>query len=196
MMKVTVKSELNPPRPAPLDPRDERDLLAAICGWMSVEERRDLDARLAGDPALSRELERRLAAWSAVGDPPEVRLPWGFGRRLAAKALAERAADRALSGDWRTAPAWARLAAAAALVCGIAFGWTLSPTTSRVERVATVSEPIAPDSIPSTPVATAAPADSLADMDDLLGDEDLFGDTSPSLWEALASGDDDTAGSS
>ena len=185
MMKVTVKSESNPPRPAPLGSRDERDLLAAVCGWLSVEERRDFDARLAGDPALSREFERRQAAWNAVGDPPEVRLPWGFGRRLAAKALAERAADRALSGDWRTAPGWARLAAAAALVCGIGFGWSLSPTPS-----------MAPASIPSTPVAISAPAGSLADMDDLLGDEDLFGDTSPSLWEALASGDDDTAGSS
>ena len=185
MMKVTVKSVSNPPRPAPVDSRDERDLLAAVCGWMSVEERRDFDARLAGDPALSREFERWQAAGSAGGDPPEVRLPWGFGRRLAARALAERAADRALSGDWRTAPGWARLAAAAALVCGIAFGWTVSPAT-----------PSAPSSIPSTPAATSAPAGSLADMDDLLGDEDLFGDTSPSLWEALASGEDDTAGSS
>ena len=171
---------------------EEREMLAALSGTLEPEAQRRFERRMATEPDVRLEFERWRAAWNGVGDPPEVRLPWEFGRGLAARAFAERS-ERDLLGDWRGAPSWARVSAAAALVCGIAFGWTLAPTPTPIAGGAAAA-PVAVQSVAEPtpePFDPADPADPVDQVD--LGND--FGDSSLSLWEALASADDE-AGSS
>ena len=94
-----------------IDERDERTLLRRLCGELTADERRRLDARLAAEPALRAAAERLERQWNGLEEAAPV-APAGCADEVMAR----------LAADEPEAPAWARLAAAAALVAGIALG--------------------------------------------------------------------------
>lgn len=130
--------------------RDEMLLTRHLTGETSPGDERELAARLAREPELAAELERLRALWTGLDLPPTAGAPAGFAARLR-RRLAEEQASRAWLGP---APAWARLAAAAALVAGVALGAGLGAigpgATGRVEvsaETATLSGELAGDSL-------------------------------------------------
>jgi len=122
--------------------RDEKLLTRHLVGETSPEEGRDLAARLAREPELERELERRRAAWEGLALPPAGAAPPGFAAALAAR-LAPRAAESWLG----PAPAWARLAAAAALVAGVVLGVQLAPPAEPAETESLLAGELGGDSL-------------------------------------------------
>lgn len=98
------------------DERDTRDLLRRLCGELPPDEARRLEARLAAEPELRAAAERLERDWRGL-DLPGDTAPAGFADEVMAR-LAEAEPET---------PAWARLAAAAALVAGIAVGMGISP---------------------------------------------------------------------
>ena len=94
-----------------IEERDTRDLLRRLCGELSADERRRLEDRLAEEPELRAASERLERDWSGLELPPETAPP-GFSDAVMAR----------ISAAEPEVPAWARLAAAAALVAGIALG--------------------------------------------------------------------------
>lgn len=96
----------------------ERELLRQLRGELPPEEAAALERRLAADPE-SRARQARLAAtWASLAPPPDAGVPPGFSTRVLARARAERGTDI----RWSEAPRWAKIAAAAALVVGVATG--------------------------------------------------------------------------
>jgi anti-sigma factor RsiW len=96
----------------------ERELLRQLRGELPPEEAVALERRLAADPELRARRARLAATWESLVPPPEADVPPGFANRVLARARAERGADM----SWSLAPRWAKLAAASALVVGIATG--------------------------------------------------------------------------
>ncbi len=97
--------------------RGEIDVTRQLVGEGTPEERRAFEARRADDAGLARELERRRRLWEELELPPAAPAPPGFAARVAARARAEAAA-----GELAPLPAWARAAAAVALVAGALAG--------------------------------------------------------------------------
>lgn len=96
----------------------ERHLLRRLRGELSAADGESLERRLGEDPE-ARELAARLAtAWESLSLPPDAAIPPGFASRVLARARDERESEL----SWALAPRWAKLAAAAALVVGIAAG--------------------------------------------------------------------------
>lgn len=145
--------------PLPDATAQERELLRALRGELTDDERQDFARRLAASPDLAERFERWSRAWNGVSDPADLRgtgLPADFAARVVEQTSG-------VSEDWYRAPAWVRSAAAAALVvgmaCGIGWGRQLEPT---------------PGSAPS-----------LAGLESVAGDSS-FEESPISLWEALA----------
>ena len=105
-----------------IDERDERTLLRRLCGELTPDEERRLEARLAAEPALRTAADRLEREWHGLAGPEEGAPP-GFAAEVMAR-IAEAEPE---------APPWARLAAAAALVAGIAVGMGIGPVLPREE---------------------------------------------------------------
>lgn len=97
--------------------RQEIDVTRQLAGEGTPEERRAFAARLAAEPGLAREVERRRRLWDELELPPAAPAPPGFAARIAARARAAAAA-----GELAPLPVWARAAAAVALVAGALAG--------------------------------------------------------------------------
>lgn len=93
------------------DERDTRTLLRRLCGELSPEEERRLETRLAAEPGLRAAAERLEREWAGL-DLPAGPAPTGLADEVMARVTAAEP----------EAPPWARLAAAAALIAGIALG--------------------------------------------------------------------------
>ena len=93
------------------DERDTRTLLRRLCGELSPEEERRLEDRLAAEPELRAAADRLEGEWSGL-EAPAGEAPAGFADEVMARVTAAEP----------EVPPWARLAAAAALVAGIALG--------------------------------------------------------------------------
>ena len=100
------------------DEQETRALLRRLTGKLSPEDRRRLEARLDTEPALRAAAERLQRDWDALTLPDAVAPP-GFADGVMAR----------ISVADPEAPAWARLAAAAALVAGVALGVGLGRLT-------------------------------------------------------------------
>lgn len=144
--------------PLPHATEQERELLRALRGELTDDERRDFTLRMAANPDLAERFERWSRAWNGLDDPRvnAVRLPADFATQLAA-------GTGGIANDWYRAPAWVRSAAAAALVVGLAcgIGWGRQLGGS-------------PEDSPS-----------LAGLEGVAGDSS-FEESPISLWEALA----------
>ncbi len=101
-----------------IDEASVRDLLRQLRGELPAAEAAALDRRLEKDAELRAERDRLASAWTALDGAPAGPVPPGFSARVMARARAERGGD----WSWGALPGWARLAAAAALVVGIAAG--------------------------------------------------------------------------
>jgi anti-sigma factor RsiW len=101
-----------------MDEASVRDLLRQLRGELPAAEAAALDRRLEMDAELRAERDRLASAWAALDGAPTGAVPPGFSERVMARARAERGGD----WSWAALPGWARLAAAAALVVGIAAG--------------------------------------------------------------------------
>ena len=113
--------------------RQEIDVARHLAGEGGPEERRAFEARLAADPGLARQLERRRRLWEGLELPPPAPAPPGFAARVAARARA------AAAGDFAPLPGWARAAAGVALVAGTLAGVGLGRFASGATEVATAS---------------------------------------------------------
>ena len=102
-------------RPTP--DSDDALLLRRLHGELAKGALRELERRLAAEPALRARQESLRAAWNDL-DLPAVAAPPGFRTRLVALAGAERRGEL----SWALAPAWARAGAAAMLVVGMVLG--------------------------------------------------------------------------
>jgi anti-sigma factor RsiW len=98
---------------------DERALLRRLRGELPEAEARELDRRTATDPELAGARRCLEAAWQALDLPAPGGAPPGFGARVMAR-VREDVARREAAGRLATWPG--RLAAATALVAGIALG--------------------------------------------------------------------------
>lgn len=127
------------------DERHTQTLLRRLRGELEPEERRRLEARLAAEPRLRAAAERLERTWSGLELPP-TSVPAGFSA-----AVMER-----ISVAEPEVPAWARLAAAAALVAGIAVGMEIG-------RLA--PEPVLPEGLAATsPTLAEHYLDALAEL--------------------------------
>jgi anti-sigma factor RsiW len=153
--------------PLPGATAQEREFLRSLRGEFSDADQRDFALRLASDPALAERYARWAKAWNGIADPaerPGMALPGDFAARVTARTAGP-------SGDWQRAPAWMRSAAAAALVVGVAcgIGWGRQLDGPREDPTA------------------------LAGLESVAG-ETSFEESEISLWEALATGDEDPVG--
>lgn len=122
---------------------DDRRLMRLLHGELSPEEEVRLRAALARDPAAAARLRELERLWTGLELPPPDGAPPGFAARVAARAAEERARRAAPFG-----PAWARVAAGAMLVAGMAAGASVglltgpageAPTAAAVEPEPTES---------------------------------------------------------
>jgi ferric-dicitrate binding protein FerR (iron transport regulator) len=98
--------------------RDEKLLTRHLAGETSHADERELAARLAREPDLAAALERLGSVWSGLELPPTAQAPPGFAEHVRRRALESSGAGETIG----PAPLWARVAAAAALVAGVALG--------------------------------------------------------------------------
>lgn len=113
------------------DEHDTRILLRRLCGELSPDEERRLAARLAAEPELRAAAERLERDWRGL-ELPAGPAPTGLVDEVMARVEAAEP----------EAPAWARLAAAAALVAGVALGMgigTMPPPRAVPEELAVPS---------------------------------------------------------
>lgn len=96
---------------------DDRRLMRLLHGELPPGEEAELRAALTRDPAAAGRLREVERLWAGLELPPPEGAPPGFAGRVAARAAEERARRAAPFG-----PAWARVAAAAVLVAGMAAG--------------------------------------------------------------------------
>jgi anti-sigma factor RsiW len=178
------EDDMTPPMPS----RDianiadiERELTRLLAGELPPEWERELRARLEREPALAAEHRRLERAWSAL-EPgavgPAGEIPPGFATRVMAQVRAE--GRPGLS--WSTAPAWARAAAAAALVGGVALGAGLGGTALNAFAAVPSSTPAAEEAQeePDASVTGASLAESYWSLV-----EDVGGDSGSALEEDL-----------
>jgi len=130
--------------------RDEKLLTRHLTGETTPAEERELAARRTREPELGEALERLRALWAGLELPPAAGAPPGFAAELR-RRVDEESAGRSWLGP---APAWARLAATAALVAGVALGAGLGAIgpdavggSESVEEVATLSGELTGDSL-------------------------------------------------
>ncbi|MEM9554974.1 MAG: hypothetical protein AAGC60_11995 [Acidobacteriota bacterium] len=102
---------------------DERLLVRALSGELGGDRTQALERRLGSEPALAAAHRRLSTTWRGLdaldedtATPLDLRDP----------VLARLHAERDLM-SWSTAPAWARVAASAALLSGAALGWLAAP---------------------------------------------------------------------
>jgi anti-sigma factor RsiW len=100
----------------------ERELMRLLHGELPADRARQLRSELDSDPALAATFARLEESWQALSLPPPPVAPPGFAKRVAARAVADRAAEWV---SWGLAPAWARAVAVAALSLGLALGVAL-----------------------------------------------------------------------
>ncbi len=98
--------------------RDEKLLTRHLAGETTSAEESELAAKLAGDPELAMALARLRRAWTGLELPPPAPAPPGFAGRVRVRIAGLSAAGELIG----PAPVWARVAAAAALVAGVALG--------------------------------------------------------------------------
>jgi anti-sigma factor RsiW len=198
MRLVTDRPLRTPSRPIESAAGEELEKLwlAALSGDLSAEERETLDRRLAREPELRRAFERWQRAWSRVEDPPEVRLPLEFGRRIARAARAANDDPRPREA-WRAAPGWVRWASAVALVSGIAAGVALSGPVpigvSSIGRASVGASSTGTAAVESRATQVATSEDGGSAIEGWV-DGELLEASAPSLWEGLASGELTDAG--
>jgi anti-sigma factor RsiW len=96
---------------------DDRRLMRLLHGELPPEEEARVRAALARDPAAVARLRELERLWDGLELPPPEAAPPGFAARVAARAAGERARRATPFG-----PAWARVAAGAVLVAGMAAG--------------------------------------------------------------------------
>lgn len=97
--------------------RQETDITRQLTGEANREEQRAFEARRDAEPGLAHELARRRRLWEELELPPAAPAPPGFAARIAARARAA-----ATAGELAPLPAWARAAAAGALLAGALAG--------------------------------------------------------------------------
>jgi anti-sigma factor RsiW len=98
----------------------EYDLMRLLRGELPDDEARSLRGRLERDPELAAAYERLESAWTGLALPEPAPVPPGFTGRVMAR-VREQPAGISWEG-WTGAPAWARAAAVAALLAGVALG--------------------------------------------------------------------------
>ncbi len=96
----------------------DRQLMRLLHGELEADRARKLEERLASDPGLAARHRRLAAAWEGLEPPPAEAVGGGFTARVMAAARRTEAGEL----SWSPAPAWVRLAAAAALVAGLVLG--------------------------------------------------------------------------
>jgi anti-sigma factor RsiW len=99
----------------------DAELLRRLAGELPPDRARELDRRLAAEPALAarhRALER---SWAALAPPLESPLPPGLAARVMG-AVRRGSLPGAGRLTWGLAPTWVRAAAAVALAAGVALG--------------------------------------------------------------------------
>lgn len=95
----------------------EHDLMRLLHGELPAGEARALRARLWRDPELAAAYERLERAWNGLALPGPAPAPPGFAGRVMARVR-----EQPPGLSWAGAPAWARAAAVAALLAGVALG--------------------------------------------------------------------------
>lgn len=140
---------------------DETLIVRHLVGFGTDAESAVLARRLAADPALAARVEAGRRAWDGLELPPPGPIPPGFASRIAARA-------RFVAGPQPRGLAPGRLAAAAALLLGLALGSLLS---LRIE--AANEEEIAATTIAARYLAAADATDFASDDEgDTLGLQD------------------------
>jgi len=139
--------------------RDEKLLIRHLAGETSPGEARELEARLGREPELAAAYGRLRTVWGGLELPPAPGAPAGFAARLRRRVEGEAPA----TGWLGPAPVWARVAAAAALVGGVALGAGLGTigALTPVATASTTSTEIAGD---ASSLAAELAGDSLADV--------------------------------
>lgn len=116
---------------SPMDPWFARNRLSAyLDDALPPEERAEVEAQLAADPALRLELDQLRAAIALVREQGRVRAPEGFHDRVMARVALERppAANRPMAAPrWRTIAA---IGVAAAVLLVAPMAWWSAPRTS------------------------------------------------------------------
>jgi anti-sigma factor RsiW len=123
--------------PQPLPEADEAALAAYADGRLDPAERAELDARLAGDPALAAALERQRAGLVAITTAAgSVSAPLALRSRVEAMQRGEAGPRRRRRRGWGWLPS-AGLAAAAAIALAIVVAFSGGPATAEVLAAAT-----------------------------------------------------------
>ena len=107
---------------------DDRRLALLVRGELSSAEEAVLQKRLELEPGLRNEYERMMLAWSDLELPEPAPAPVAFAERIRARAQEGTSTDL----SWSRAPGWARVAAALALVTGLALGVAVSDQSESV----------------------------------------------------------------
>ena len=148
---------------------DDRRLMRLLHGELPREEEAELRAALARDPAGGARLRELECLWAGLELPPPEAAPPGFAARVAARAAAERARRAAPFG-----PAWARVAAAAVLVAGMAAGASVGLLAGRTGEA---------------PAAEAAESEAPAETDAWAYLEESPSSLAESYWSAFSGAD-------
>lgn len=136
----------------------ELELMRLLHGELPDDRALALRARLAAEPELAAAYARLEAVWNGLELPPAAPAPALFAQRTLARARRE-----AAGLSWKTAPTWARAAAASALAAGLALGIGAGSLAG--------ARWISPDEQPAVGATAAAPSlaesywDSLDDLE-------------------------------
>jgi len=147
---------------------DDRRLMRLLHGELSPREEAEVRAALARDPAAAGRLRELERLWAGLELPPPEGAPPGFAARVAARAAERQARRTAPFG-----PAWARVAAAAVLVAGMAAGASVGLLAGRAGEAPAIE----------AAEAEAADADAWAYL------EEPTSSLAESYWSAVSGAD-------